>query len=158
MLRVRFGLKQRTIHRIRKSRAAVIHQEQIVTVHQRPKQSDIAMPGFGCRISRTTFHCDNRLERRTIALCRIDDDCRHVEFRWIIAADGQSPSLSRCLHRIIARIDERNEPSVRMVRRLGMRLEARLVENEWFKGVWTTELDFAMLAAEWQARSRSQGP
>ena len=29
------------------------------------------------------------------------------------------------LHRIIARIDERNEPSIRMVRRLGMRLEAR---------------------------------
>jgi len=56
------------------------------------------------------------------------------------------------LHRIIARIDERNDPSVRMVRRLGMRLEARLVENEWFKGEWTTELDFAMLAREWQAR------
>jgi len=61
------------------------------------------------------------------------------------------------LHRIMARIDERNDPSVRMVRRLGMRLEARLVENEWFKGQWTTELDFAMLAAEWQARSGSQG-
>ena len=59
------------------------------------------------------------------------------------------------LHRIIARIDERNEPSVRMVRRLGMRLEARLVENEWFKGEWTTELDFAMLAGEWQARPAS---
>jgi RimJ/RimL family protein N-acetyltransferase len=56
------------------------------------------------------------------------------------------------LHRIIARIDERNEPSVRLVGRLGMRLEARLVENEWFKGEWTTELDYAMLAGEWQAR------
>ena len=62
MLRVRFGLKQRTIYRVRKTCASVVHQEQIVTVHQRPKQSDIAMPGFGCRISRTTFHCDNRLE------------------------------------------------------------------------------------------------
>lgn len=56
------------------------------------------------------------------------------------------------LHRIIARIDERNDPSIRLVGRLGMRQEARLVENEWFKGQWTTELDFAMLAAEWQAR------
>src|SRR5262247_3286370 len=44
------------------------------------------------------------------------------------------------LHRIIARIDERNDPSIRMVGRLGMRQEARLVENEWFKGQWTTEL------------------
>jgi RimJ/RimL family protein N-acetyltransferase len=59
------------------------------------------------------------------------------------------------LHRIIARIDERNEPSARLARRLGMRQEARLVENEWFKGEWTTELDFAMLAAEWQARPAS---
>ncbi|HEV8222402.1 MAG TPA: GNAT family N-acetyltransferase [Streptosporangiaceae bacterium] len=59
------------------------------------------------------------------------------------------------LHRIIARIDERNEPSARLARRLGMRQEARLVENEWFKGEWTTELDFAMLASEWQARLAS---
>jgi RimJ/RimL family protein N-acetyltransferase len=57
------------------------------------------------------------------------------------------------LHRIIARIDERNDPSVRLVHRLGMRQEARLVENEWFKGQWTTELDYAMLAGEWQARA-----
>ena len=56
------------------------------------------------------------------------------------------------LHRIVARIDERNAPSVRLARRLGMRQEARLVENEFFKGEWTTELDFAMLADEWHAR------
>jgi RimJ/RimL family protein N-acetyltransferase len=56
------------------------------------------------------------------------------------------------LHRIIARLDERNEPSARLARRLGMRQEARLVNNEWFKGEWTTELDFAMLAEEWHKR------
>jgi RimJ/RimL family protein N-acetyltransferase len=56
------------------------------------------------------------------------------------------------LHRIVARIDERNEPSVRLARRLGMRQEARLVRNEFFKGEWSTELGFAMLADEWQAR------
>ena len=55
------------------------------------------------------------------------------------------------MHRIIARIDERNDPSVRLARRVGMRQEARLVENEFFKGEWSTELDFAMLAAEWHA-------
>jgi RimJ/RimL family protein N-acetyltransferase len=32
-----------------------------------------------------------------------------------------------------------------------MRQEARLVENELFKGEWSTELDFAMLAREWRA-------
>jgi RimJ/RimL family protein N-acetyltransferase len=54
------------------------------------------------------------------------------------------------LHRIVARIDERNESSVR----LGMRQEARLVRNEFFKGEWSTELDFAMLADEWYARQK----
>lgn len=56
------------------------------------------------------------------------------------------------LHRIVARIDERNDPSVRLARRLGMRQEARLVDSELFKGEWSTELDFAMLADEWHAR------
>jgi RimJ/RimL family protein N-acetyltransferase len=55
------------------------------------------------------------------------------------------------LHRIIARVDERNEPSAKLLRRLGMRQEARLVHNELFKGGWSTELDFAMLADEWPA-------
>jgi RimJ/RimL family protein N-acetyltransferase len=55
------------------------------------------------------------------------------------------------LHRVTARIDERNEPSARLARRLGMRQEARLVHNELFKGEWSTELDFAMLSDEWPA-------
>ncbi|MBE1489374.1 GNAT family N-acetyltransferase [Plantactinospora soyae] len=55
------------------------------------------------------------------------------------------------LHRIVARIDERNEPSAKVARRLGMRQEARLVRNELFKGEWSTELDFAMLDEEWPA-------
>jgi RimJ/RimL family protein N-acetyltransferase len=62
------------------------------------------------------------------------------------------------LHRIIARIDERNEASARLARRLGMRQEARLVRNELFKGEWSTELDFAMLAEEWQAAAGAAQP
>jgi RimJ/RimL family protein N-acetyltransferase len=54
------------------------------------------------------------------------------------------------LHRVIARLDERNDASARVCQRLGMRQEARLVENEWFKGEWTTELDFAILDREWR--------
>ena len=55
------------------------------------------------------------------------------------------------LHRIVARLDARNTASAAVLRRLGMRQEAHLRENEWFKGEWTDELDFAMLAAEWRA-------
>jgi RimJ/RimL family protein N-acetyltransferase len=60
------------------------------------------------------------------------------------------------LHRIVGRIDERNEPSAKVLRRLGMRQEARLVHNEFFKGEWSTEIDFAMLASEWPAHRNGQ--
>ncbi|MDP9116723.1 MAG: GNAT family N-acetyltransferase [Actinomycetota bacterium] len=53
------------------------------------------------------------------------------------------------LHRITARIDARNDSSIRLAARLGMRREAHLVQNEFFKGEWCDEVDFAMLAAEW---------
>ena len=36
------------------------------------------------------------------------------------------------LHRVIARVDARNDASARLARRLGMRQEAYLVRNEWF--------------------------
>lgn len=55
------------------------------------------------------------------------------------------------LHRIVARLDERNQASARLARRLGLRQEARLVSNELFKGEWSTELVFAMLDEEWLA-------
>lgn len=56
------------------------------------------------------------------------------------------------LHRITARVDARNAGSVGVLRRLGMRQEAHLVQNEWFKGGWTDELDFALLADEWRTQ------
>jgi len=55
------------------------------------------------------------------------------------------------LHRVTARVDARNAASARVVTRLGMRREAHLVENEWFKGCWSDELDFALLDREWEA-------
>ncbi len=56
------------------------------------------------------------------------------------------------LHRVMARVDLRNVASARLLRRLGFRQEAHLRENEWFKGVWSDELDFGMLGDEWRAQ------
>ncbi|WP_217177073.1 GNAT family N-acetyltransferase [Streptomyces sp. AC495_CC817] len=55
------------------------------------------------------------------------------------------------LHRVIARIDERNTASVGVVERLGFRREARFVEGSWFKGEWTTLLILALLDREWRS-------
>lgn len=59
------------------------------------------------------------------------------------------------LHRVAARVDERNVASAAVLRRLGLRQEAVLVENEWFKDEWSTEVDFAILDREWRARRAS---
>ncbi|PZR51943.1 N-acetyltransferase [Xylanimonas oleitrophica] len=60
-------------------------------------------------------------------------------------------------HRAFARIDAENTASVRVAQRLGMRLEARLVENDVrpADGVWSTELVYAVLASEHEARRRT---
>ena len=52
------------------------------------------------------------------------------------------------LHRIVARVDARNDASLRLCERLGMRREAVLRQNEWFKGEWSDEIDYALLADE----------
>lgn len=57
------------------------------------------------------------------------------------------------LHRIIARLDARNTPSASVAERLGMRQEAHFVQNERFKGEWSDELVYAILADEWHALS-----
>lgn len=62
------------------------------------------------------------------------------------------------LHRVFARVDARNTPSAGVAARLGMRQEAHLVENEWFKGRWSDELDFALLESEWRAQHASGCP
>ena len=59
------------------------------------------------------------------------------------------------LHRIVARLDARNTPSAAVARRLGMRQEAHLRENEWFKGEWTDEIVYAILEDEWRSAQAS---
>ncbi len=55
-------------------------------------------------------------------------------------------------HRIEGRCDARNRASARLMERLGMRREAHMVENEWFKDEWSSELVYAMLDREWSER------
>ena len=59
------------------------------------------------------------------------------------------------MHRIIARIDARNVASAAVLTRLGMRKESHLVKNELFKGEWSDEADYAILAEEWSNSSTS---
>jgi RimJ/RimL family protein N-acetyltransferase len=61
------------------------------------------------------------------------------------------------LHRVVARTEARNVASARVMEKLGMRREAHLVENEWVKDEWQSELIYAILDREWEARRSPPG-
>lgn len=53
-------------------------------------------------------------------------------------------------HRLFARTAGSNEASARLLKNLGMRLEAHYREHALFQGEWDEELHFAVLDREWQ--------
>lgn len=57
-------------------------------------------------------------------------------------------------HRIFARCGAKNTPSVRLMKGLGMRLEAHYREHALFQGEWDEELHFAILDREWRRDSK----
>jgi len=52
-------------------------------------------------------------------------------------------------HRVFARCDGRNQASAKLLKGLGMRLEAHYREHALFQGEWDEELHFAILDREW---------
>ncbi len=55
------------------------------------------------------------------------------------------------VHRIWAECLAENQASARVLEKLGMRLEGRLREDEYFKGRWWDTLIYAILEDEWRA-------
>lgn len=55
------------------------------------------------------------------------------------------------LRRVIAITDALNSPAASLLERVGMRQEAHLQENIFFKGGWGSEFAFAILHREWAA-------
>ena len=56
------------------------------------------------------------------------------------------------LHRVVGDREARNIASARVMEKLGMRREAHLIENEYVKDEWQSELVYAMLHREWRSR------
>ncbi len=59
----------------------------------------------------------------------------------------------RDMRRIVASVDPRNDASMAMLGRLGMRQEAHFREAYLLRGEWVDDVVFAMLAREWAAAS-----
>ena len=67
-----------------------------------------------------------------------------------IASEALSATLDwlfgeRDMHRVYAHADDRNVAVHRLLEKLGFRLEARLIDADWFKGEWTTLRTYAVL-------------
>jgi RimJ/RimL family protein N-acetyltransferase len=99
------------------------------------------------------------------------DEPRQVELGITLAPTHQGRGLATealgsvlgyvfdCLgkHRVSAVTDAENQAAAGLLRRLGFRQEAHFVEHVWFKGAWGSELLFALLHREWQARRPGRG-
>lgn len=89
-----------------------------------------------------------------------------AELGWILAPEGRGQGIATeaaeavmrlafeewAFHRIDAKLDLLNTASAGICRRLGMRLEATLVDNWHYKGQWASEVIYAILDSEWRAR------
>jgi RimJ/RimL family protein N-acetyltransferase len=94
-------------------------------------------------------------------LTSVDD--RTAEMGWLVGPRFQGQGYAtECatmlldlsfgdldLHRVYAELDPRNEASVAVCRKLGMRQEAHMVEHMWLKGEWTDTGTYAILEREW---------
>jgi RimJ/RimL family protein N-acetyltransferase len=57
-------------------------------------------------------------------------------------------------HRVFGRCDARSAAPARLMKSLGMRLEAHYREHALFEGEWDEELHFAVLNREWRRSSK----
>jgi len=120
----------------------------------------------------------------TLALVRKSDGAvmGHVSLRWTDATAGQGeirfavgPAYRRRgyateavkavvtlafehfrMHRIYAVTAGQNQASAKLLRAIGMRLEAHYREHALFMGEWDEELHFAVLAREWLRGTKVQ--
>jgi RimJ/RimL family protein N-acetyltransferase len=118
----------------------------------------------------------------TLAVVRKTDGAvlGHVSLRWTDATAGQGeirfaigPAYRRRgyateavkavmtlaferfrMHRIFAVTAGQNQASAKLLRSIGMRLEAHYREHALFMGEWDEELHFAVLAREWLRGSK----
>ncbi len=106
------------------------------------------------------------------AFCVLDNEPRQAEIGFTLAQPYQHcgyavEAVTRMmdylfndlhLHRVRAICDVENLASVRVLERLGLRQEGRLLDNVWFKGRWSSEYVYAILESEWRAQRAGDTP
>ncbi|MHC1478940.1 GNAT family N-acetyltransferase [Frateuria aurantia] len=94
------------------------------------------------------------------------DQGHQVELGFTLAAASQGQGYAREAlravlelvfsglgkHRAVATVDARNLPAQRLLTQLGFRREGEYRQNVLFKGNWSDEHSYALLASEWRGR------
>jgi len=98
-----------------------------------------------------------------VAFHRLAEDARQAEIGFTLSRRHQGKGYATeavtrlldylfgelCLHRVRAICDAENEPSRRLLERIGMRREGYFIKSYWLKGRWTSEYWYAILGEEW---------
>ena len=106
-----------------------------------------------------------------VVLRLTSEESRQGEIGWSLHPDAQGHGYATeaareilrlgfeqmGLHRIVAESDPRNEASIRVMERLGMRREALHLESMWLKGEWVGSIVYAMLEQEWRGAQAAGG-
>ena len=130
--------------------------DKYITYITLEKEGDYLMLGFFRKE-------DNQLLGQINAMYRSEEH-QLAEFGYVInprfagqglATEAVKEMISQIFktgkfHRVIARMDARNNSSARLCERLGLRLEAHHLQDDWFKGEWTDTYIYAILKNEWK--------
>lgn len=101
--------------------------------------------------------CAIRLNLYDIRIAEIGITVSHLEQRKGYAKEALLNILtflfnSKNIHRVVEIVDTENIASINLLKSVGFRQEGHFIENIFFKGKWGSELQFAMLKREWDAR------
>ena len=137
--------------------------EQAQTFLEEMQQANIGTPGAWYQVV-----IERKSDGALLGDCafKLSNDARQAEIGCTLAkaywGAGYAVEAVRCLlaylfaeyglHRVYANTDVENQAARRTLEQLGMRREAHFVENLWFKGRWSSEYWYGMLASEWQQK------
>jgi RimJ/RimL family protein N-acetyltransferase len=166
-------LSREDVHRFLYSHPRTLDEVRVIL---KQKISESSISGKGQKLARAAVLKSDGTYVGHITFGWKDNDHQQGEIGFLIHPDhqghGYATEAGRALlaygfeelrlHRIIGGLEARNTASATVMERLGMRKEAHLIENEYIKGEWQSEITYALLDREWFAANgkttTSKGP
>lgn len=137
-------------------------EQVLASIEKGNEQTDFAQDGDYLSLA-IVRQDDDQLVGQVNAMYRSNEH-KHAEIGYVInpafsglgyAREAVAGLIDRLFaqgfHRITAHLDDRNAASQRLLERLGFRREAHMIDEEFFKGEWSSTYLYAILDREWQS-------